>query len=128
MLNASLGRILSLGLWVEILFLSIIPVQAQVQTTERIGIPLYEVADLMLRPGRKFNGTIAVSGILRCSDQRTCWFEYPTNSQQHIAIDVSQISAEDKQQLRSCIALPCGELLVGLFNRAERGVYFRMLR
>jgi hypothetical protein len=127
-LKASLGIGWKMGILTALASLLIPPVQVQAQTIERIGIPLYEVADLMHGSGRTFHGVIAVSGVLQCSSLRTCWFEHPTNSKQHLDIDSSQVSLRDKQHLRSCITSPCGELLVGLFVRAGREVYFKMLR
>jgi hypothetical protein len=128
MLKASLGGIWQTGLWAAIILPLLTPVHVQAQTAERIGIPLYEVPDLIHGPDGARQGVIAVSGILRCSGPSTCWFEHPTNSQRHVEIDVSQISSRERQHFRGCIASPCGELLVGLVDRAERGIRFRMLR
>lgn len=128
-----MSKLSSSGIWflascVAILSPSITQVQAQVSGIDQLGIPLYEVPDLMTKSHQTPVGTIAVSGILQCEGPTICWFEDPTRPKQHLMVDVSQVSPEDKQDLLSCVASPCGELLIGRFDRIGRGLRFRMLR
>jgi hypothetical protein len=115
------------GLFVAIALFLILPVKVGAQTVERIGVPLFDVPNL-IQKSDALHGLIAVSGILRCSSLSTCWFEHPTDSKQHVEVDLSQISRQERQQIGECVAAPCGDLLVGLVDRAERGIRFRMLR
>ena len=128
MLIASSCRVWQIGIVTAIASFLGFPVQVQAQIVEKLGIPLFEVADLIDRSYGALHGVIAVSGILRCSGQSTCWFEHPTNSKQHLEIDVSRVSSLDRERFRNCIAAPCGELLVGFVDRGKSGVRFSMLR
>jgi hypothetical protein len=125
MLKASIHRIAILTAILSIIFS---PFQVQAETIEKIGVPLFEVPDLFNKSVGTLHGIIAVSGILRCSSLSTCWFEHPNNPKRRVKIDVRQISSREKDYFRGCVGSPCGELLVGLVDRAERGVRFRMLR
>jgi hypothetical protein len=123
------GRVGPIALRVAMLTLPFAPVQAQIETTKKIGISLYEVADLTVESRREFPGTIAVSGILRCSSKQICWFEHPTNPQLHVPIKFSANTLDEKQRLiHNCIASPCGELLIGVFDRLPHNSQFEILR
>jgi hypothetical protein len=125
MLKASIYRIAVLtAIW----SITFSPFQAQAETIEKIGVPLFEVPDLFNRSGGALHGIIAVSGILRCSSLSTCWFEHPNNPKRRVKIDIRQISSRERDYFRGCVSSPCGELLVGLVDRVERGARFRMLR
>jgi hypothetical protein len=128
MLKALLAAIWQMKVLAAIILLPFLPVQVQAQTVGKIGIPLFEVPDLIHGPDGARHGVIAVSGILRCSGPSICWFEHPRNSARHVEVDVSQISSRERQHFHGCIASPCGELLVGLVDVAKRGIRFQMLR
>jgi hypothetical protein len=123
------SRVRPISLWVAILTIPIAPVQAQMQIPYKIGIPLYDVADLTVKSVHGFAGEIAVSGILQCSSEQVCWFQHPTKPQLRVEIVFSASLPGEKQRLLdNCTARTCGELLVGTFHALRHSGQFLMLR
>ena len=116
MLKTSSCRIWQMGIVTAIASFLSFPVQVQAQLFEKLGIPLFEVPDLIDRSDGALHGVIAVSGILRCSGQSTCWFERPTNSKQHLEVDLSRVSSRIESVFVTASPPHAANCLLGLLT------------
>jgi hypothetical protein len=105
-----------LWLWSLTLACQLLP--NKVQASDRSGIPLIEVADLVIGPAPLTGKRIAVLAEVLCLDQLHCVLGDEVSTQRAIEIDTRRMRLEDRRRLaRKCFYIACSEILIGAFTR-----------